>query len=330
MLEGVTNNISVNKQNPYWNMGIKSSIPTQAITGTLERQPKTDNIELTKKPMSKQTKTLLTLGGIATAVVGAVLAVKGYRSHQISKGLEQIEQKFLKLQENIPEVQKTFKDVFLRGDITEKEALEMLNRYKEVEKVGVTGTKEEYIQAVFDEAKRNFGFKDSKFELRLVNGQVSKNGKTEGGAATICNRIEIDPRAKMEKIQGIMHHEMRHIKQHYYEINYDIDKYMDALSKRTVGSLKSLGIENIEFDDVVRKHLLNEIKETFNLAVFSRNNIPKEHINYTKQLLEAEKTYADAHIDFNTYYNNFKEVDARHAGGLIDKLFQGAILGGNK
>ena len=41
----------------------------------------------------------------------------------------------------MPEVQKTFKDVFLREDITEKEALEILNRYKEVEKIRITCTK---------------------------------------------------------------------------------------------------------------------------------------------------------------------------------------------
>ena len=109
-----------------------------------ENQPQSDTVVLSdKKPISKQSKTLLALGGIFTAVLGTVFAVKGYRSHQITKGIEKIEQKFLKLQENMPEVQKTFKEVFLRDDITEKEALEMLNRYKEVEKIRITGTKEE-------------------------------------------------------------------------------------------------------------------------------------------------------------------------------------------
>ena len=112
----------------------------------LEKQPQTDTVILSdKKTLSKQNKILLALGGIATTVLGAVLAVKGYRSHQITKGIEKIEQKFLKIQENMPEVQKTFKEVFLRDDITEKEALEMLNRYKEVEKISVALVKIQYI-----------------------------------------------------------------------------------------------------------------------------------------------------------------------------------------
>ena len=324
MLEGVTNNITVNKQNPYWNIGTTANNPAQTTTGKLERQPMTDNVELKKKPMSKQTKTLLTLGGIATAVIGTVLAVKGYRSHQITKGLEQIEHKFLKLQENIPEVQKTFKDVFLREDITEKEALEILNRYKEVEKISVTGTKQEYIQAVFEEAKRNFGFKDSKFKLILEKGKVSKNGKTEGGAAQLCTRVEVDPNSKIEQIQGIIHHEMRHMKQNYYAVNYDPQAYKYALRNDCEAKLSKEALEEV-LDDC-----LLDIQRMFNLKTFSRDNIPTGHMEYAKQCLEGCKTYIDGHSNFNAYYMNFKEVDARHAGGLIDKLFNGAVLGGNK
>ena len=166
MVEGISNNYTVNNRNPYWNMNSNVSIPAQTATGTLERSPQADNVQVSnKKHISKQTKTILTLGGIATAIIGTVLAVKGYRSHQITKSLEQIEQKFLKLQENMPEVQKTFKDVFLREDITEKEALEILNRYKEVEKIRITGTKEEYARALFDEAKRNYGFENSNLKI---------------------------------------------------------------------------------------------------------------------------------------------------------------------
>lgn len=36
----------------------------------------------------------------------------------------------------------------------------MLNRYKENEKIGITGTKEEYARALFDEVKRNYGFEN--------------------------------------------------------------------------------------------------------------------------------------------------------------------------
>lgn len=72
------------------------------------------------------------------------------------------------------------------------------------------------------------------------------------------------------------------------------------------------------------------MREMFNLKYFDRNNIPKENIQYAKECLEGRKTYVDGHIDFNSYYSNFLEVDARYAGGLIDKLFNAKILGDNK
>ena len=322
MVDSILNNFTVKKQSTNHVISKCSyKQPVQAKPST----PQTDTVSLSnKQPMSKQKKTMLTLGGIATAVLGTVLAVKGSRSYQISKALKQIEQKFLKLQENMPEVQKTFNDVFLRTDITEKEALEILNRYKEVEKIAVTGTKEEYIQAVFNDAKRNFGFNDSKFKLVLKNGEVSENGKTLGGAAVLSNRVKIDPSQRLELIQGVMHHEMRHLKQNFYAVNYDSQAYKYALRNDYSEKLSKKELEE------VLDSCLEDMREMFNLKCFDRNNIPKEQIQYAKKCLEGRKTSVDGHKDFNSYYNNFLEVDARHAGGLIDKLFNGKILGGNR
>lgn len=297
--------------------GVNVNATAEPKNKLLEKQPQTDTVILSdKKTLSKQNKILLALGGIATTVLGAVLAVKGYRSHQITKGIEKIEQKFLKIQENMPEVQKTFKEVFLRDDITEKEALEMLNRYKEVEKISVTGSKKEYIRAVYEEAKRNFGFANAKFELHFGKGQVSKNGKTLGGAANSCQYIMIDPSAKIEKIMGLVHHEMRHMKQNFYAVNYDPQRYKISLARN---------IEDIDITSKQREEILdetlNDIKKVFNLETFSKTNIPKERINFAKQSLEGCETYVDAHIDDEAYFKNIKEVDAYHIEELIDKLF---------
>lgn len=324
MVNAILNNFTVNNQNNLFPEAITSN-PVQTKSGNLEHTPQTDTVSLSnKQPMSKQSKLLLTLSGIATVALGTILAVKGYRSYKISKGLKEIEQKFLKLQENIPEVQKTFNEVFLRTDISEKEAFEILNRYKEVEKIAVTGTKEEYIQAVFNEAKRNFGFKDSKFKLVIKNGEVSENGKTLGGAAVLSNRVEIDPSQRLELIQGVMHHEMRHMKQNFYAVNYDPQAYKYALRNGYSEKLSKKELEE------VLDSCLEDMQEVFNLKFFDRNNIPKEQLQYAKECLEGRKTYVDGHTDFNSYYNNFLEVDARHSGGLIDKLFHGSILGGNR
>ena len=302
MLEGVTNNISVNKQNPYWNMGINSSIPAQTITDTLERQPKTDSVELTKKPMSKQTKTFLTLGGIATAVIGTVLAVKGYRSHQISKGLEQIEQKFLKLQENIPEVQKTFKDVFLRGDITEKEALEMLNRYKEVEKIGITGTKEEYIQAMFKEAKNNYGFGHLPSELRIVDSPIMGDERVLAFTSPLGD-IDVMSTIKHSDIMDTIHHEFRHLKQRQYAFN-------------------------LSPDDYVRFNQPNNMtipKEAFEYALGGKAdiaNIPAQYMEFAEKSSKGILSYCSIENSETGYLAQWVEQDAFKTGQQIAKLLQ--------
>ena len=296
--------------------GVNVNATAEPKNKLLEKQPQTDTVILSdKKTLSKQNKILLALGGIATTVLGAVLAVKGYRSHQITKGIEKIEQKFLKIQENMPEVQKTFKEVFLRDDITEKEALEMLNRYKEVEKISVTGSKKEYIRAVYEEAKRNFVFANAKFELQFGNGQVSSNGKTMGGAAECCKYIMIDPSLKIEEIMNTVHHEMRHMKQNYYAVNYDPQRYKSSLARDLDIDITSKDLEEVLDDS------LGEIQKCFNLKTFSRTNIPNEQINFAKQCLEGCETYVDAHKNSKAYFENFKEIDAYHTGELIDKLF---------
>ncbi len=321
MIENISNKSTLNNQyaNPYLNQNTNTGVQTQ---NSLERQPKTDNIELQdNQPLPNEARSKSLLKGLATAMLKSILYPNNPK-----KELEKIERKFLRLQKNLPEVQKTFKRVFLRKNLTEEEALEMLNRYKEVEKIQVTGTKEEYIQAVFNEAKRNFGFTDSKINIEFIKGQASKSGKTQGRAGILCNRVEIDPNTKINQIQGIIHHEIRHLKQNFYAVNYDPQTYKYALL-RDNNFAKNLSPEELE---EVLDDCLKHIKESFNLESFSTDNIPNEHLQYAKACLEASTTYVNGHNNFKAYYDNFKEADARYAGGLIDKLFNGIVLGGNR
>jgi hypothetical protein len=209
--------------------------------------------------------------------------------------------------------------VFLRSDISEKETIEMLDRYKEVEKIGITGTKEEYIQAVFKEAKRNFGFEDCNFKLKLCAGKTSKNGKTIASVTRLSTRVEFDPSTEIARVQNAMHHEMRHMKQHYLAVNYDPQSYINAASNHVPKEFK---LDKKGFDEVLEDSL-NDIKESFNLRDFSGDNVPVELREYAQKCIEAERNYVDAHENYDKYYNNFLEIDARHAGSEIDKLFYG-------
>jgi hypothetical protein len=318
MVSSIPNNFTVNKQNNPLSAEVVTNNPVQTKSGSLENSPQTDTVSLSnKQPMSKKTKIFLNLGGIATAVIGAVLAVKGYKSHKITKTLDQIEQKFVKLKENVPEAQKTFKDVFLRSDISEKETIEMLDRYKDIEKLGITGTKEEYIQAAFKEAKRNFGFEDCNFKLEFS----AKNSNELGGATGVGKKVTFNPSTKTADVQNVMHHEMRHMKQHYLAVNYDPPAYINALHER-VSCIPEVKISKKEFDEVVEDSL-NDIKESFNIRDFSRNNVPSELREYAQKCIDSCRHYVHAEVNYDKYYNNFLEIDARHAGSEIDKLFYG-------
>ena len=285
-----------------------------ATINTLERTPTTDT--LVKPTQNKTKKTLLTLGAIVLAGIGIFAAIKAGKAHQQKKAIQEIEKKFADLQNDMPKVQKTFKEVFLREDLTEKEALEMLNRYKEVEKLGITGKKEDYIKAVFKEAKRNFGFEEAKFPLIIK--QNSRSIMVKGGAQINNKYVEISPKQAIKKIQNDVHHEMRHIKQHFLAANYDEKAFRQALINHNQNA-KSL--TERELKEVINDTIL-EMKNMHGVTSFSRNSIPKNQLEYAKKCSEAfSKPYIDGTKDFAKYEAQWQEVDARFAGESIAKLF---------
>ena len=284
-------------------------------TSTLERTPTTDT--LVKPTQNKTKKTLLTIGTVVLAGVGIFTAIKAGKAHQQKKTIQEIEKKFADLQNDMPRVQKTFKEVFLREDLTEKEALEMLNRYKEVEKLGITGKKEDYIKAVFKEAKRNFGFEEAKFPLIIE--QNSRSIMVKGGANIYNKHVEISPQQAIKEIQNKVHHEMRHIKQHFLAANYDEKAFRQSLMNHN--SSLTEGFTEKELKEILDDTIL-EMKNIHGVTSFSRNNIPKNQLDYARKCSEAfSKPYIDGTKDFAKYEAQWQEVDARFAGESIAKLF---------
>lgn len=288
--------------------GVNANATAEPKNKLLEKQPQTDTVILSdKKTLSKQNKILLALGGIATTVLGAVLAVKGYRSHQITKGIEKIEQKFLKIQENMPEVQKTFKEVFLRDDITEKEALEMLNRYKEVEKIRITGTKEEYARALFEEAKRNYGFENSNLKIFYEDlSSINRGGSYCPG----FSKVEISSANSIERFMNVIHHELRHVKQTFYTVNAEPDRYVQAMKDAKKGTLFEKYIPTVE-----------DMLKPFNMTKPDKTKVPSKYKSFVEDMIQGAKEHTYSVETDEEYFNNINEVDARFAGESIAKLF---------
>lgn len=291
------------------NNGVNTTANVVTKNKSLENQPLSDTVTFSdKKTLSKQNKILLALGGVITTILGSVLAVKGYRSHQINKNLEKIEQKFLKLQENIPEVQNTFRNVFLREDITEKETLEMLNRYKEVEKIRITGTKKEYARVLFDEAKRNYGFNNSNLKLFYANFSALGIG---GSYCPGFANVDISSANSKERLMNIIHHELRHVKQTFYAINAEPDRYVQAMKEAKKGTIFEKYIPTAE-----------NILKPFNMTKPDKSLVPNKYKSFVEDVIQGTKEHTyDVGETGEKYITNKTEIDARFAGESMSKLF---------
>lgn len=295
---------------------------------------KQDTVTLsTPQTKSKSNKTALTLGGIGLAVVGTLLAAKGVHSYRTNKALKQIDQKFLSLQEKLPDVQKTFKNIFLRDDITEKETLEILNRYKEIEKLGVTETKEKYIEALYKEANKNYGIEPIKLRLEDVTEKKTIGGRT----SPINHYIYINPNVKKDELMDVIHHELRHAKQHILEYNYNPEKFKQSLAypdtfsydkevQQYVDELIDGGLlDSFKIRDKIAekfKGRLDYIVQKF-MGKPNIDNVPKEQRNFAEKLIDSSlKTDISEYNSNHEYYKNcFLEIDARYAGENMAKLF---------
>jgi hypothetical protein len=115
-----------------------------------------------------------------------------------------------------------------------------------------------------------------------------------------------------------MHHEMRHIKQHYFELNYDPKTFLhfkEALKTAKENHLGEKAAEEV-FDSCIE-----DIQSVFNLKSISRDNIPPKLREYAKKCLDGQQNYVPLDVNYDLYYNNFVEVDARFAGESMAKLF---------
>ena len=297
-------NIVQNNLKPQMNTTFKAN--PVVTTNTLERTPTTDT--LVKPTQNKTKKTLLTLGAIALAGVGIFAAIKAGKAHQQKKAIQEIEKKFADLQNDIPKVQKTFKEVFLREDLTEKEALEMLSRYKEVEKIRITGSKEEYARAIFEEAKNNYGLSSTNIRMRYSDMSDIRTG---GGYCPAFEQVDIGSNNPIERLMNVVHHELRHVKQTYFAINSQPERYVQAMKDSKKGTVFEQYIPTIE-----------DILKPFNLAKPNKDIVPKGCNDFVESVIKGAKehTYSATEMG-DIYHNATHEVDARFAGESIAKLF---------
>ncbi len=186
----------------------------------------------------------------------------------------------------------------------------MIERYKDLEKIE---DKEEYIKAVFEEAKNNFGFRKSKMQLQIsppehMQGYI-------GGADTAFYNVQIRSDIPREKVLETIHHELRHHKQHYYAYNLSPETYMKAVNKKieifTGGKRKDNWKDINKFNEWLSSNLGEQP---------SVSNVPEQYVPFAQKCTKAIETYVIAHDDRYAYWNNYLEKEARNAGKIISEL----------
>ena len=196
------------------------------------------------------------------------------------------------------------------------EAAVMIQRYKEIEKIE---DKEEYIKALFKEAKSNYGFGSSNIELQIVPPEMLRGAI--GGSDPAMHSVQIRSDIHRSRIFDTIHHEFRHHKQHYLAFNLSPQDYMQAVNKKieimTNGKKKNVWNDVNKFISWIESNL-NEKQ--------SANNVPADYANFARNCIKALSVYKDVNENKLEYWNNFLEIDARNATKKLEQAVKSHCL----
>ena len=281
----------------------------------------TDTVKIStkKKGLSDKTKLCIGIGAALIVTLTAIICHKKLPAYKINK-------KFADLENKLPEVQQTFKDIFLKDDLSIEQTKEILQRYKDLEKLRIDKniSIQEYGKAVLDVAAKNYGLEHANIQLTFAPFKDSKAG---GCWQVAKNTISIKNNVKKEWLFGAIHHELRHAKQSQAVFeNLSEKDIMSYLRQVSYNNLKEMGIEIKDFESWCKEVWTPEFKEVIFKDTgkrLKRSEIKptSEGINYAEKMKKAEIDYVDIDKDEALYWTNDREIDARKAETLINKLF---------
>jgi hypothetical protein len=263
-------------------------------------------------------------------MAGAVLGYKKLASATVSK---QVDNKFDKLLKDIPYVQKEFKNIFLNKNLTEDETINTINRYRALEKMRLDKkvSKEDYIKAVFEEAKNNYGLAQSGIKLQL-NPQKTKNNQI-GKWSPKERTVIIYSSMPTEQAFGAIHHELRHSKQSITMIQHCSPEftYECALKSMYKKKLKEHPLttkpfaqwrQNLETPEWKNRAMTEVVMPMLN----NWENVPKIDFpnveEYAKKVMVSNLEYVPYEKNKEKYWTLWNEQDARYAEHKICKLFK--------
>lgn len=234
--------------------------------------------EVKPKKLSKLAKWGIALGSIAVVIGGAIIGIRA---------------NYAKI------AQKTFKEVFMRDDITKKEALEIIKRYKKIEKIQ---DKEEYVKALFEEVKRNYGLGETNIKLTMLENNLQ--GKSVPTSNAFNKTVNMPLSYPRDEIFASMHHEFRHSKQHDIAFSLSPIEYM----RKCYGTPSNEEVQKVTkaIQDILKDSEFKSIKQLTNglsISDYILETRAEEYItNFTnstltqKQKILAEKLLNAKHV----------------------------------
>lgn len=280
MLEGITNNYKVGKQIsiPYNTMDRSYNVPFQATTGTLERQPQNDKLELNnpnKQGLSKNAK--LGIGAVAVIGLGALAYVltKGkVGSKQVQQLAEHIE---FKPATTIEEAR-----IFARTHLGIKQY--------ELTNIDVANHVNEGLVNLSNSVKGTSMFSKVK---TLTGDSIGRMSCTSDGKVLGINEHEILESMKIENLQSIFERITKKCNLSHYDLSA---KQKDLINRFRTAPSELTFNEKMEFEELISKielapdNLLKRYTEALkNDTVFnvmkSKNRIvkPDDFIKLSKE-----------------------------------------------
>ena len=301
----------------FWN---RSNFATQQVS-TANVLPDTfESSNVKPKKLSKTAKWCIALGSTAVVIGGAIIGIRA----------------------NYAKVaQKTFQNIFMRDDITKKEALEIIKRYKEIEKIQ---DKEKYVKALFEEVKRNYGL--GKTDIKLTMLENNLQGKSVATSDCLNRAINMPLSLERKSMFATMHHEFRHAKQN--DLMYSLSPIETMRKVFGEPSEEAIKVLTKQCEDAINQGLfksIDDLTEGLCVSDFILSQKARQYrSNFTcseltpKQKKLAEKLLKSERIappDLNQRNNFFKfikdafkhltstkELDAYKAGFGMDWLFK--------
>jgi len=225
--------------------------------------------------------------------------------------------------EELKDINTRFKKLFLREDITLEDTKNMINEYLALESIQ---DNKEYAKAVYEVAKKNYGFKDIDLPLVFMKGEpLGKNKKIGGGASRTLHQIKIDSTQTKESFLSTIHHELRHVKQYYYSACLDKEMYC---KNAVIAGIREINerrkdkiiINTENLDKTVINNVIDDI--TSRWGELSPEKVPEQYKVWASIMLDTLKDYVPPQVNINEYRNHLQEKDANLAGAMIVNIMR--------